>query len=157
MFKKRLFKKWKKHHEDETEKVKMKKSTIIVIEVLVALVVFGALIGVKYLITNKNNDNVIKLENQVVKNISFTDFTLTYEKKNSNIYVNMINYTEENIEIKKLTIKLYAKDNTQVSEIKADLTVDGNPTIIGPNQQTAVENSTKLDLTNISKVEYVVE
>lgn len=157
MFKKSLFKRWFKEHENKEKAVKMKKSTIIIIEVSCALVILFAAIGVKYLITNKVDNNVIKLENQVVNNITFSDFTLKYEKKTSKITVNMINYTEENIEIKKLTIRLYAKDNTKVSEIVADLQTDGNATVLGPNQRTQIENSTKLDLTDISKVEYVVE
>lgn len=162
LFKKRLFKKslaekWMKNNEDKTEKVKMKKSTIIIIEVVCAALIFGILIGVKYLVTNKDDNNTIYLENQVVKGISFTDFTLTYEDEKSNIIVSMINYTEENIEIKKIVIKLYASDNTQVSEITADLTVEGSATVLGPNQETVIENVIELDLTDISKVEYVVE
>lgn len=157
MSKKGLFKKWKKHDKDDSEKVKMKKSTIIIIEVVCALLVFGVLIGIKYLVTNKVDNNVVYLENQVVKNISFTDFKLTYEDGKSTIKVNMINYTEENIEIKKLIIKLYASDNTKVSEITADLAIDGNVTVLGPNQETAVENVAELDLTDVSKVEYIIE
>jgi len=157
MFKKGFLKKWKKHDNDGSEKVKMKKSTIIIIEIACAVFVFGALIGIKYLVTNKTNDNVVYLENQVVKNISFTDFKLTYDDGKSTIKVNMINYTAENIEIKKLVIKLYASDNTKVSEITANLAVDGNTTVLGPNQETAVENVANLDLTDISKVEYIIE
>ncbi len=157
MSKKGLFKNWKKHSKDDSEKVKMKKSTIIIIEVVCAVIVFGILIGVKYLVTNKVDNNVVKLENQVVKNISFTDFTLTYEDEKSTIKVNMINYTQENIEVNKLVIKLYASDNTKVSEVTANLAVDGVPMVLGPNQETAVENVAEIDLTDISKVEYVVE
>ena len=157
MSKKGLFKKWRKRDKDGSEKVKMKKSTIIIIEVACAVLVFGILIGIKYLVTNKVDDNVVYLENQVVENVSFTDFTLTYEDGKSTIKVNMINYTEENIEISKLTIKLYASDNTKVSEIIADLAADGNATVLGPNQETVVENVAELDLTDISKVEYVIE
>lgn len=157
MSKKGLFKNWKKHDKDESEKVKMKKSTIIIIEVACAVLVFGALIGIKYLVTNKVDDNVVLLENQVVKNISFTDFKITYEDGKSTVKVNMINYTAENIEIKKLVIKLYASDNTKVSEITANLAVDGNATVLGPNQETAVENVADIDLTDISKVEYIIE
>lgn len=157
MAKKNIFKKWKKHSDDGSEKVKMKKSTIIIIEVVCAALIFGILVGIKYLVTNKANDDIVYLENQVVNNLTFTDFTLNYENEESKVNVKMINYTEENIQISKLIIRLYAKDNTKVSEITADFTTDGNPYVIGPNQETLVENSVKLDLTNVSKVEYIVE
>ncbi len=157
MGKKNIFKKWKKHNIDGSEKVKMKKSTIIIIEVACAALIFGVLVGIKYLVTNRANDDVVYLENQVVSNLTFSDFTLNYENEESKINVKMINYTEENIQISKLIIRLYAKDNTKVSEITADFTNDGNPYIVGPNQETIVENSVKLDLTNVSKVEYVVQ
>jgi flagellar basal body-associated protein FliL len=119
MSKRKWFGKFKKHNKEEA--VKMKKSTIIIIEIICAVLIFSVLIGVKYLITNKAKDNVVYLENQLVSNVTFTDFTLTYEKKESDIKVKMINYTQEVINLKKVLIKLYAKDNTKVSEITVNL------------------------------------
>lgn len=147
-----MFKKGKKNKE---EKVPMKKSTVIIIEVLVAVVVLLAALGIKYLVTNRHDDNVVRLEDQLIDNISFTDFVLTYEEGKSTINVTLINYTEEPIDINKLTIKLYAKDNTQVSEITAPLNEGAGR--LESNQRTEITSVIELDLTDIANVEYVVE
>lgn len=147
-----MFKKGKKNKE---EKVPMKKSTVIIIEVLVAVVVLLAALGIKYLVTNRHDDNVVRLEDQLIDNISFTDFVLTYEEGKSTINVTLINYTEEPIDINKLTIKLYAKDNTQVSEITAPLNEGAGR--LESNQRTEITSVIELDLTDIANVEYVIE
>ena len=63
-----MFKKGKKNKE---EKVKMKKSTVIIIEVVVAVVVLLVALGIKFLVTNKENKNIVRLEDQLIENISF--------------------------------------------------------------------------------------
>lgn len=139
-------------------KTKVKKSTIVIIDIIV-LVLLGAIaIGIKYLVTNKVDKNLVKLENQTVNNITFSDFNIKYKKKKSHINVTLINYTAEEISINKLTIRLYASDNTNVSAITIDYLEDsGEPLKLGENQQTIVENSTPLDLTGITNVEYIME
>lgn len=155
MFKKGLFRKKEKGLDKKT---KMKKSTIIIIDVAVVVLLAAIALGIKFLVTNKIDKNVVKLENQVVNNVTFTDFNLKYKNKKSNIKVTMINYTAEEIIIKKLTIKLYASDNRQVSEITVDYLENADePLKLGENQQSTFENSTKLDLTDITKVEYIIE
>ena len=147
-----MFKKGKKNKE---EKVNMKKSTVIIIEVIVAVVVLLVALGIKFLVTNKENKNIVRLEDQLIENISFTDFILEYKEGKSVIDVTLINYTEEPIDVNKLTIKLYAKDNSKVSEIEIPF-----PDLTGrleTNQRTQAHNETEMDLRGISKVEYIVE
>lgn len=147
-----MFKKGKKNKE---EKVNMKKSTVIIIEVVVAVVVLLVALGIKFLVTNKENKNIVRLEDQLIENISFTDFILEYKDGKSVIDVTLINYTEEPIDVNLLTIKLYAKDNSKVTEIK-----NAFPEFAGrleKNQSIYVNHETEMDLRGIAKVEYIVE
>lgn len=147
-----MFKKGKKNKE---EKVNMKKSTVIIIEVVVAVVVLLVALGIKFLVTNKENKNIVRLEDQLIENISFTDFTLEYKDGKSVIDVTLINYTEEPIDVNLLTIKLYAKDNSKVTEIK-----NAFPEFAGrleKNQSIYVNHDIEMDLRGIAKVEYIVE
>ena len=147
-----MFKKGKKNKE---EKVNMKKSTVIIIEVIVAVVVLLVALGIKFLVTNKENKNIVRLEDQLIENISFTDFTLEYKDGKSVIDVTLINYTEEPIDVNLLTIKLYAKDNSKVTEIK-----NAFPEFAGrleKNQSIYVNHDIEMDLRGIAKVEYIVE
>ena len=147
-----MFKKGKKNKE---EKVNMKKSTVIIIEVVVAVVVLLVALGIKFLVTNKENKNIVRLEDQLIENISFTDFTLEYKDGKSVIDVTLINYTEEPIDVNLLTIKLYAKDNSKVTEIKNPF-----PEFAGrleKNQSIYVNHDIEMDLRGIAKVEYIVE
>ena len=98
-----MFKKGKKNKE---EKVNMKKSTVIIIEVVVAVVVLLVALGIKFLVTNKENKNIVRLEDQLIENISFTDFILEYKDGKSVIDVTLINYTEEPIDVNKLIEKM---------------------------------------------------
>lgn len=157
LFKKNLIEKTMEELKDNTPKVKMKKKTIIIIEVVCAVLIFATLLGIKYLITNKVDKNVVKLENQLISNITFSDFVLKYKDEKSYISVNLINYSKEEIKINKLTIKLYASDNTKVSEILVDYLNNSAPLVLGENQSTEVSNIIELDLTDIIKVEYVIE
>lgn len=140
-----MFKKEKKEH-------LYNKKTVIIFEILFALVVLAAAIGIKYLVTNKN-DSTLRFENQVVEGITFSDFNISFNKEGSTVKVNLINYTEESIELEGVVIKLYAKDNTQVSEITLD---SGFASLLESNQSIQVENTTTADLSGISSVEYVV-
>lgn len=147
-----MFKKGKKNKE---EKVNMKKSTVIIIEVVVAVVVLLVALGIKFLVTNKENKNIVRLEDQLIENISFTDFILEYNDGVSTIDVTLINYTEEPIDVNKLTIKLYAKDNSKVSEI--EIPFPDSTGRLETNQRTQAHNETEMDLRGIAKVEYIVE
>lgn len=134
------------------KEIKLNKSMVIIIEVCVAFIILLSLIGIKYLVTNKS-DNSIRLDNQVISDITFSDFTISFDKEGSKVAVDLINYSQENIEIENVVIKLYAKDNTQISEI----TTPFQEGILEPNQSIKIENKTSVDLSEVAIVEYEIK
>lgn len=128
------------------------KRCVIIIEIIVAVLLFLTLLGIKWLVTNIDEDaNVIKLDNQTVENVSFVDFEVEYKDEQGNVTVSAINYTEEDITIPNLKIKLYASDNSLVSQI------DVPEEIVLESNQEHLITSTIATTTKIASVEYVIE
>lgn len=133
------------------EKKTINRKTVIIIEVCCAVVLFLTLLGIKWLVTNRDVDvNVVKLENQVVENVSFVDFRIEYEEEVGNVTVSAINYTEEEIKVPSLKIKLYAADNNLISQIEVP------EFTLSTNQEHLIENKI-LTTTKVASVEYVIE
>lgn len=128
------------------------KRCVIVIEIIVAVLLFLTLLGLKWLITNiDENANIVKLDNQVVNNVSFVDFKVEYINEQGNVTVSAINYTGEEIEIPNLKIKLYSSDNSLISQIEVS-----NPIVLDTNQERLIA-STISTTSKVASVEYVIE
>ena len=125
---------------------------VIFFEILFAIILFLSLIGIKWLYYNGNNDsNEIKIENQIVNNISFVDFKAKYTDTKTTITVSAINYTESPIDIKSIKIKLYSEDGSLISEVNMpnELTLEQN--------HEHVISSELAKISEIASVEYIVE
>lgn len=128
------------------------KRCVIAIEIIVAVLLFLTLLGLKWLITNIDEDaNIVKLDNQVINNVSFVDFKVEYTDKQGDITVSAINYTNEEIEIPNLKIKLYSSDNSLISQIEV-----ANPIALQTNQEQLI-TSTISTTSRVASVEYVIE
>ncbi len=131
------------------------RKTVIAIEVIIAVLAILIGLGIKYLITNQAT-NDINLSDQTVNNITFSGFTINFEKDGSSkINVSLINYTKEEVVVNSVTMKLYAKDNTQIAAITYEQDEDNNK--IGPNQEVEIESSTSADLSGVTFVEYEIK
>lgn len=134
------------------EKMTLKKSTVIIIEVCVGLVVLLAALGIKYLVTNKADDS-IRFSDQVVSGITFSDFTIKKDEDNNNVItVNAINYSEESLDLERITVMLLTEDNIKVSEINFDFGYK-----LDKNQQIELMNTIAMDLSGVASVEYEVK
>lgn len=128
------------------------KRCVIVIEIIVAVLLFLTLLGLKWLIINIDEDaNIVKLNNQVVNNVSFVDFKVEYTEEQGNVTVSAINYTGEEIKIPNLKIKLYSSDNSLISQIEV-----ADPIVLETNQEHLIA-STISTTSKVSSVEYVIE
>ncbi len=132
------------------EEKRINKAVVIVIELFVAIILFLCAIGIKWLITNKYNPRIVKLEEQTVQGITFSDFVADYSNVTGTIKVNAINYTENEITINGLTLNLYAKDNTLISRIELPNTI-----ILKPNEKYLITNEIATEA-RIGKVEYEI-
>lgn len=125
------------------------RTTTIIIEISVALVLFLAAIGIKWLVTNHDKKiGKINFDDQVVENLSFMDFELKTNTKE--FMVNVRNYTEEKEDVKELVINFYAEDNSLVSSI----VVPGFT--LEKNQGTEVKGNVGTEV-KLSKVEYIIK
>ena len=130
------------------------RKTVIILEVIFAVLAILIGLGIKYLITNQKTDT-INLSDQVVNNITFSGFNISFSKSGSKITVNLINYTKEPIKFKSVEMKMYAKNNTQVASVSYG---DGENEIeLGPNQETLIESTTEVNLSNVTFIEYEVK
>lgn len=125
------------------------KTTVIIIEIAVALVILLVGIGIKWLINNHDKDNgKVRIEDQVVEGISFVDFL--YNEDTSEYLVNAINYNVATINIKELKLYIYSDENAQVAAV----TFEG----FDLEYNESHELKGKLpEGTSISTVEYAVE
>lgn len=125
------------------------RTVVIILEVLAALFLFTVLLAVKWAITSIDKDaGKTKLENQVVDNLSFVDFVID---KEGVLTVSAINYTEETLNFKSVKIRLYAKDNSLISQVEVPEELE-----LEKNQEHLIT----ADVGNIDKVysvEYIVE
>ena len=126
------------------------KPLVIIIEVSLAVIIFLCAIGLKWLITNRYNSRLVKLENQVVNNFTFSDCSIEYSEDKGTLKVNVINYTEEVISTDKVTINLYAKNNTLISQIELP-----NKIILRPNEKYLITTEIATDV-RAGKVEYKI-
>lgn len=131
---------------------KSNKKIVIFFEVLFAIILFLSLIGIKWLYYNgNNNSDTIKIENQVVNDISFVDFSAKYTDTKTTITVSAINYTSSPKEINSIKIKLYAVDNSLISEINVPSSFT-----LEPNHEHVI-SSELAKISEIASVEYIVE
>ena len=126
------------------------KPLVIVTEMVLAIIIFLSAIGIKWLVANKYNPKVVNLPNQTVEGITFSDFSIEYEEATGKLTVNAINYTDREIEVEKITLKLYSKDNTLVSEIEIP-----NGLKLNSNEKYLIANDINTR-TRIGKVEYKI-
>ncbi|HPF83219.1 MAG TPA: hypothetical protein PLV83_03505 [Bacilli bacterium] len=134
------------------EEKRINRKVVIIIEVFAALFLFATLLGIKWLVTNGNSEsNIVKLENQEVSNISFVDFKVEYTKNKGNVTVSAINYKDQPVTINNLKIKLYAADNSLISQIEVADQVN-----LESNQEQLI-TSTIATTTKVASVEYVIE
>lgn len=134
------------------EKKRVNRVVVIIIEILLALLLLFSLIAIKYVITANDSDaNKIKLENQVVENVSFIDFVIDYTNNEGKLSVSAINYTENPLKITKLKINLYATNNSLIStvEIPDEITLE-------KNQEHLVTASVG-NIDKVASVEYILE
>ena len=140
---------------NKKEEKRFNRTTVIVTEVCVAIVVLLSALGIKYLVTNRT-DKAIHLSDQVVENLTFSEFTIAKGKNNSSsINVNIINYTEESITFKTVTVNLYASDNTKVASLTFG--TEEEPIKLEPNQETTIEGTSSIDLSDVTFVEYEIK
>ena len=132
------------------EEKQVSRPLVIIIELVVAIIIFLCAIGLKWLIANRYNPRLIKLENQTVDNFTFSDFSVEYSDDKGLLKVNAINYTEEVISTDKITINLYAKNNTLISRIELP-----NKIILKPNEKYLISNEIATDV-RVGKVEYII-
>ena len=132
------------------EEKRINKAVVIIIELFVAIVLFLCAIGIKWLLTNKYNPRIVKLEEQTVEGVTFSDFVADYSDVTGKIKVNAINYTENDIVIKGVTLNLYAKDNTLISRIELPNTIT-----LKPNEKYLITNDISTEV-RIGKVEYEI-
>ncbi len=132
------------------EEKRINKAVVITIELFVAVLLFLCAIGIKWLVTNKYNPRIVKLEDQTVQGITFEDFSVDYSDITGKIKVNAINYTENDIEINGVTLNLYAKDNTLIARVSL-------PTqkVLKPNEKYLITNEIATEV-RIGKVEYEI-
>lgn len=133
------------------EPIRINKTLVIVIEFFVAIFIFLIAIGLKWLMANGYNPRIVKLQNQEVNGITFSDFVVDYSDGNGNLSVNAINYSNEEVKIEKLTLILYAKDNTVISRIELPEEI-----VIKPKENYLINNEIATE-TRVGKVEYKVE
>lgn len=133
------------------EPIRINKTLVIVIEFFVAIFIFLIAIGLKWLMANGYNPRIVKLQNQEVNGITFSDFVVDYSDGNGNLSVNAINYSNEEVKIDKLTLILYAKDNTVISRIELPEEI-----VIKPKENYLINNEIATE-TRVGKVEYKVE
>ena len=132
------------------EEKRISKPLVIVIEISIAVLLFLAAIGIKWLLANKYNPKILKFEDQIVEGITFSDFKLDYREDKNNLQVNAINYTEEEKNIKKIMLKLYSKDNTLISQIEVE-----NDIKLKSNEKYLISATVDTEV-KIGKVEYEI-
>ena len=132
------------------EEKRINKTVVIIIELFVAVVLFLCAIGIKWLLTNRYNPRIVKLEEQTVQGVTFEDFVADYSDITGKIKVNAINYTENDIVINGITLNLYAKDNTLISRIELP-----NKITLKPNEKYLITNEIATEV-RIGKVEYEI-
>lgn len=131
---------------------KCSRRLIIIIEIIVAVLLFLTLLGLKWLFLNVHEDsNIVKLDNQVVNDVSFVDFQTKYENNKGEVSVSAINYLDKEITIPSLKIRLYSSDNSLVSQIEIN-----EPIVLDANQEHLIENTIATN-TKVARVEYVIE
>lgn len=126
------------------------RKVVITFEIFGAIVLFLALLGIKWLYYNVES-SVIRLDNQTINDVSFVDFKADYTDDKVLVSVSAINYTEKELNIKNVKIRLYANDNNLISEINVP-----NIGVLATNQEYFIKNEIVLDV-KIASVEYEVE
>ena len=132
------------------EEKRISKPLVIITEFFIAIVVFLCAIGLKWLVANKYNPKIIKLDDQTVEGITFSDFKVDYTDGKGKLTVNAINYTENPIIITKVTLRLYSKDNILISEIEVP-----NKVTLKTDEKYLISNEIATD-TRVGKVEYKI-
>lgn len=100
---------------------------------------------------DKDNQAIV-IEDQIINELSFESFNITKDSDNvTHIYFEIVNNTENNIEINKVTYKLYEKE---IEKLLLESNVSGP---IQPGDSRVINVKLDIDLSNIDKVEYVVE
>lgn len=134
------------------EEKKCSRRCIIAIEIIVAVLLFLTLLGLKWLFLNVHDDlNIVKLDDQTINDVSFVDFQTKYEDDKGNVSVSVINYTDKEVIIPSLKIRLYSSDNSLVSQIEVTDTI-----VLDAKQEHLIENTIATN-TKVARVEYVIE
>lgn len=129
----------------------------------VSIVLIIASIGVSiFLIFNKPEDNEFTidgitlpnnreiLKNKTIGSLEITDVSLLTRNEISTFKARLSNNTGKDIYIKELSVIFYDDDD----EIEASLLKDAS---IGSSNYVYVSVDSEIDLSNISKIEYVLE
>lgn len=129
------------------EKTKFGKNKIIILEIAIAIVLFGGLLLAKTLL-NSNNSIDLTLDDQTVGNIKFKDFHMKVDEGINKLSVVAVNNSINSVKISGLVIKLYDKNNEQIMMIQIPNEID-----IEGNGNYLIENQFKTDKI-IASVEY---
>lgn len=136
-----------------------KKKILVIGSILIILVSIGVSI---YLIINKDTEPEYTidgiglpsqkdiLKDTKVKNLDITNISIMTRENTSNYTATISNNTDKSIDINQLEIVFY-KNNIKYTNIVL------YSTTIGAGQEQQINLTTEEDLTNITKIEYVLE
>lgn len=100
---------------------------------------------------NQENKTII-LADQIINDLTMEDFNISTDEDNiTYIYFDVVNNTENVINVNKVTYTLYEDNNKIFSTTK---NIDGP---IQPGDLKTVVTSIDINLSNVNRVEYVVE
>ena len=136
------------------------KKKIFFIELFVIVIAFSILFGMYYY-NNYIRSIKVDFDNQTIDNVTFKDAKLVYKSKKTMISVKMKSEIDEPVEIKKLTITLYDKDELQVSRIEVDFSQTADDKVrylkLEKDQEYEVQGEALDNLTEAIRIEYEYE
>ena len=131
---------------------RINKKLVITLEILGAVLLFGILLGIKWLKTNHDPyAGAIKFDDQVVANINFIDARLEKKDKTYEFIAKAVNYTEKAITLPDFEVRFYSEDNTHITDVK----VAGSE--IAPSGEYEIKANIPTDIAKPASSEIVVE